>query len=123
MSPFLPELVNDTFLHPEHHLIEQNFVPNDQDSSENVSTTKPPSLEFDQLNHTNPFDNYTSDAFGVIPLNESISNANTTSQEMQENITSTSSKSNYTIIIIIIPISLQHMHFFQVLRIQKTSLT
>lgn len=88
MSPFLPELVNETFLHP-HHLIEQNYVVNDQDSSENVSTIRPPSLEFDQLNHTNPLDNYTTDAFAVVPLNGSVSNE-------EVNITSTSSKSNYS---------------------------
>lgn len=84
MSPFLPELDNDTFL-PEHHLIEHNLVPNEQD--ENVPSTKPPNLEFDQLNHTNPFDNFTSEALGVIPLNRSILYENVSAQEMQENVT------------------------------------
>lgn len=78
MSPFLPELDNDTFLHPEHHLIDHILVPNDQESNDSISTIKPPSLEFDQLNHTNPFDNYTTDALGVIPISENVTSDNST---------------------------------------------
>lgn len=92
MSPFLPELDNETFFYPEHHLIEHNLVPNEQDSSENISATKLPSLEFDQLNHTNPFDNFTSETLAVIPLNQSILSENVTTQEVQENATFSSSE-------------------------------
>lgn len=94
MSPFLPELDNDTFLHPEHHLIEHNFVPDEHDeSSENISTLKPPNLEFDQVNHTNPFDNYTADSFNVIPLNQNVSKENVTiSDEVEKNSTNSKSK-------------------------------
>lgn len=77
MSPFLPEFENDTLLNDialyGHHVHEQ-------DTSENISTTKPPTLEFDQLNHTNPHDNDTADAFGVIPLKPNYINENMTSE-------------------------------------------
>lgn len=68
MSPFLPDLDNDTFinsLHNDEHFVDHNIVIKDQEGHE---TTKPPSLEFDQLNHTNPYDNNTFDSLGVIPL-------------------------------------------------------
>lgn len=92
MSPFLPELENDTFLHLDHHLIDHNLVPNDQESNENISTIKPPSLEFDQLNHTNPFDNNTSQAFGIIPLHPNMTNENVTVDEIHTNLTSLNGK-------------------------------
>ncbi|CAH1187528.1 unnamed protein product [Phyllotreta striolata] len=47
MSPFLPEIDNDTFVNslgPEDH------------SHDNATSIKPPTLEFDQINRTNPFD-------------------------------------------------------------------
>lgn len=91
MNPFLPDLDNDTVWHPEHHLVDHNLVPTDQDSSENVSTFKP-SLEFDQLNHTNPLDNVTSDEFRVIPLKPNMVNESKTIEKILENVSSTESK-------------------------------
>lgn len=93
MSPFLPELDNDPLLHPEHHLIDHTVAPNDQESNDTISTTKPPNLEFDQLNHTNPFDNNTSDAFKVVPLIPNLVQMNETIMgEQQMNESSTESK-------------------------------
>ncbi|CAH1105660.1 unnamed protein product [Psylliodes chrysocephalus] len=66
MSPFLPDIDNDTFvnsLHSEEHLTDHNFEIHENTSVPvPVPVTKPPSLEFDQINRTNPFDNFTSDS-------------------------------------------------------------
>lgn len=70
MSPFLPELYNDTFinsLHSDEHFLEHNVIPKDSESHEVHTATNPPSLEFDQMNRTNPSDNGTFDSQTVAP--------------------------------------------------------
>ncbi|KAL1491148.1 hypothetical protein ABEB36_011789 [Hypothenemus hampei] len=69
ISPFLPEIENDTLVNILHS--DEHFVDHNQDADQN-ETKAPPTLINDQLNHTNPFDPHPTDvtSLGVLPLNE-----------------------------------------------------
>lgn len=68
MSPFLPEIENDTFvntLHSDEHFVDHH------DPTNVVHETEPPRLDNDQLNKTNPQDpNPTDTILSVVPLGQ-----------------------------------------------------
>lgn len=76
MSPFLPEIENDTLINILHsdlnHYPDHVFVHNEE------NTTKPPRLDNDEKNTTNPQDPYPKDTIPeVLPLNEQESKNST----------------------------------------------